>query len=76
MKTLSKVVTFHRQIILCILNKNSGVIPSILCYVPLSVQLLGLTASQFFNPEPMTPRFQTRFAPLLLTLQQRGKFAA
>jgi len=31
-------------------NKNSGMIPSILCYVPPSVELLGLT----------TPSFQTR----------------
>jgi len=43
-------------------------IPSILCYVPPSVELLGptCTTSPVFKPEPTTsPRFQTRLTPLV-----------
>ena len=32
-------------------------IPSILCYVPQSIELLGLTTRQFFKPRPTTPMF-------------------
>src|SRR6218665_664086 len=40
-------------------------IPSILCYVPPSVELLGPTTSPVFKPEPTTSqRFQTRLTPL------------
>ena len=36
---------------------------SIMCYLPLSVDLLGLATLQFSNPDPR-PRFQTRLTPL------------
>src|SRR6218665_284240 len=38
-------------------------IPSILCYVLPSVELLGL-APPYFEPGPTTPCFQTRLMPL------------
>ena len=60
MKTLSKVVTCQKQKDLYILNKkNSGIIPSILCHMPSSVELLRLT-----TPRVETPRFQTRLTSL------------
>ena len=58
MRTLSKVVTFQNKKDLCILNGNSWMISSILCYVPPSVELLGLTTPQFLNPVPRPPVFK------------------
>jgi len=41
-------------------------IPSFLCYVPPSVELLGPTTSSVFKFGPTTsPRFQTRLTPLV-----------
>jgi len=47
MKTLPKVMTFQKYKDLCILNEIPGMIPSILCYVPTSVELLELTTPRF-----------------------------
>ena len=66
MKTLSKVVTFQKQKDLCILHKNSGDDTLNLCYVPPSLQLLGLTTPQFSNLNPRSPSFQTRLTPLVI----------
>jgi len=38
--------------------------PSMQCYMPSSVELLLATASQFSNPDPRDPSFQTRLTPL------------
>ena len=40
-------------------------IPSNLCHVPLSVELLWSTTPLVFKPGSTTPRFQTRLTPLL-----------
>jgi len=42
----------------------SGTIPSILFYVPQSVELLGLTTVQFLNQDPRPPFFKEILTPL------------
>ena len=64
-KTLSKVVTFQKYNVLFIIKTtNTGMKPSILCYVPPSVELLGPTTPSFDILTHDTPCFQTRLAPL------------
>ena len=61
MRTLSKVVTFHKQTDLCIFNKNYGddTVNHMLC-----VELLGPTTTPILKPGPTTPSFQTKLTPL------------
>ena len=47
-------------------------IPSILCYVPLSVELLVPTTAPDFKPGPTTtPCFQTKLTPLSQAFMNR-----
>jgi len=49
---------FRNRMICVYLKKIWPIIPSILCYVPLSVELLGPTNPQFSNPDPRPPVFK------------------
>jgi len=50
-----------------------GIIPSILCYVPQSVERLGATTPSFQNRtrHPHCPSFQTRLTPLKIRVTPR-----